>query len=128
MITLVRASALTATAFTAAVVVVTLRMPAHGGSATVPVYVAPAASQTTGQGPGNRLRGRPYRVRGTATASGRQTCAQRASRVPRCPGRADARPAPSGLGPGGHDGVVAFKAASGRWSSDRRAGSGCAPP
>lgn len=126
MITLVRASALTATAFTAAVVVVTLRMPAHGGSATVPVYVAPAASKTAGQG--NRPRGRPYQVRGMAAASDRQTCAQRASRMPRCPRRADGRPAPSGLGPGGHDGVVVFKAASGRWSSDRRAGSGCAPP
>jgi hypothetical protein len=45
MITLARASALTATAFTAAAVVITLRMPEHG-AATVPTYVTPAASQT----------------------------------------------------------------------------------
>ena len=56
MITLARASALAATAFTAAAVVITLRTPEHGGAATVPVYVAPAASQAaspaSGPGPG----------------------------------------------------------------------------
>jgi hypothetical protein len=45
MITLTKASALTATAFTAAAVVITLRMPEHS-AATVPTYVTPAASQT----------------------------------------------------------------------------------
>jgi hypothetical protein len=91
MITLARASALTATAFTAAAVVITLRTPEHGGAASVPVYVAPAASQV----------------------------ASPASR---------SRPSPSGPGPGGHDGVIAFNAASGRWHSHRRVGSGCGPP
>ena len=52
MITLARASALTATAVTAAAVVITLRTPEHGGAATVPVYVAPAASQTAGPASG----------------------------------------------------------------------------
>ena len=56
MITLARASALTATALTAAAVVITLRTPEHGGAATVPVYVAPAgskaASPASGPGPG----------------------------------------------------------------------------
>ena len=54
MITLARASALTATAFTAAAVVITLRTPEHGRPASVPVYVAPAASQAAGpaSGPG----------------------------------------------------------------------------
>jgi hypothetical protein len=84
MITLARASALAATAFTAAAVVITLRTPEHGGAATVPVYVAPAASQA-------------------------------------------ASPA-SGPGPGGHDVVIGFSAASRRWHSHPRAGSGCAPP
>ena len=84
MITLARLSALTATAFTAAAVVITLRTSDHFGAATVPVYVAPAASQA-------------------------------------------ASPA-SGPGPGGHDVVVGFNAASRRWHSHLRAGSGCAPP
>jgi hypothetical protein len=84
MITLARASALAATAFTAAAVVIALRTPEHGGAATVPVYVAPAASQA-------------------------------------------ASPA-SGPGPGGHGVVVGFNAASGRWHSHPRVGSGCAPP
>lgn len=91
MITLARASALTATAFTAAAVVITLRTPEHGGAATVPVYVAPAASQAA------------------SPASG-------------------SRPSPSRLGPAGHDGVVAFSAASGRWHGHLSAGSGCGPP
>jgi len=56
MITLARASALTATAVTAAAVVITLRTPEHGGAPMVPVYVAPAASQAaspaSGPGPG----------------------------------------------------------------------------
>jgi hypothetical protein len=54
MITLARASALTATAFTAAAVVITLRTPEHGGAAGVPVYVAPAASQVASPASGSR--------------------------------------------------------------------------
>lgn len=54
MITLARASALTATAFTAAAVVITLRTPEHGGAPSVPVYVAPAASQVASPAPGSR--------------------------------------------------------------------------
>jgi hypothetical protein len=54
MITLARASALTATAFTAAAVVITLRTPEHGGAPTVPVYVAPAASQAASPAAGSR--------------------------------------------------------------------------
>jgi len=91
MITLARASALTATAFTAAAVVITLRTPEHGGAATAPVYAAPAASQAAGPAAGSR-------------------------------------PSPSGPGPGGHDGVIAFNGASGRWHSHRPVGSGCGPP
>ena len=91
MITLARASALTATAFTAAAVVITLRTPEHGGAASVPVYVAPAASQVA------------------SPASG-------------------SRPSPSGPRPGGHDAVIAFNPASGRWHRHRRVGSGCGPP
>jgi len=91
MITLARASALTATAFTAAAVVITLRTPEHGGAGSVPVYVAPAASQVAGPASGSR-------------------------------------PSPSGRGPGGHDAVITFNAASGRWHSHRRVGSGCGPP
>lgn len=52
MITLARAWALTATALTAAAVVITLRTPEHGGAATAPVYVAPAASQVASPAPG----------------------------------------------------------------------------
>jgi len=83
MITLARASALTATAFTAAAIVITLRTPGHGGAASVPVYVAPAASQVAGPASGSRP---------------------------------------------GHDAVITFNAASGRWHSHRRVGSGCGPP
>ena len=65
MITLARASALAATAVTAAAVVITLRTPEHGGAATAGVPVAPAASQAassasgsgpypSGRGPGGR--------------------------------------------------------------------------
>ena len=54
MITLARASALTATAFTAAAVVITLRTPEHGRPASVPVYVAPAASQAASPASGTR--------------------------------------------------------------------------
>jgi hypothetical protein len=53
MITLARASALTATALTAAAVVITLRTPEHRGAATVPVYVAPAARQAAGPASGS---------------------------------------------------------------------------
>ena len=56
MITLARAWALTATAFTAAAVVITLRTPDHGGAATVPVHAAPAASQAASQA-ASRARG-----------------------------------------------------------------------
>ena len=54
MITLARASALTATAFTAAAVVITLRTPEHGSAAGVPVYVAPAASREASPASGSR--------------------------------------------------------------------------
>lgn len=77
MITLARLSALTATAFTAAAVVITLRTSDHGGAATVPVYVAPAASQTAGPAsrPGPSLLGRGpvgHDVIASGVASGRR--------------------------------------------------------
>jgi hypothetical protein len=74
MITLARLSALTATAFTAAAVVITLRTSDHGGAATVPVYVAPAASQTAGpaSGPGASPSGRGPVGHASSVASGRR--------------------------------------------------------
>jgi hypothetical protein len=75
MITLVKASALVATALTAAASVVALRMPAPGGAATGPVVVAPAASQGSGTGPP----GHPDRGGGSAGLPGGGSAAGGAS-------------------------------------------------
>jgi hypothetical protein len=70
MITLVKASALMATALTAAATVVALRMPAPGGGATAPLVVAPAASQGPGAGPPGRAGQTGGSAVGSETATG----------------------------------------------------------